>query len=184
MGRREDMLEAAADFVLEEGLIGLSLRPMAAAMGTSDRMLLYHFGSKDQLVAEVMRASTHRAVAAVQALPAAPDVRTAVLHLWEATLRSPLDRCQRVYVEASALGLLGREPHASAVREANEQWTAALAAHLVSAGMPPAAAPAAVLLLDAAFMGFWLDLPLDRGTAELAQALEVVAEAVAALAGR
>src|SRR3954447_26012850 len=54
-GRRESVANAATDYVLEHGLIGLSLRPLAAALGTSDRMLLYHFEGKDDLVATVLR---------------------------------------------------------------------------------------------------------------------------------
>jgi AcrR family transcriptional regulator len=45
--RRHDLAEAATDYVLEHGLLDLSLRPLAAALGTSDRMLLYHFGAGD-----------------------------------------------------------------------------------------------------------------------------------------
>jgi len=40
--------------VLEHGLIGLSLRPLAAALGTSDRMLLYHFRDKDGAEVDVV----------------------------------------------------------------------------------------------------------------------------------
>lgn len=40
--------------MLAHGLAGLSLRPLARAAGTSDRMLIYHFGSKEQLVAELL----------------------------------------------------------------------------------------------------------------------------------
>jgi len=43
MDRREDLLDRVTDHVLEHGLIGLTLRPVAAAIGTSDRMLIYHF---------------------------------------------------------------------------------------------------------------------------------------------
>ena len=43
---RENLLPLLAAYVLEHGLAGLSLRPLAAAAGTSDRMLLYHFASK------------------------------------------------------------------------------------------------------------------------------------------
>jgi len=60
--RREELTEAAADYLLDHGLIGLSLRPLAAALGTSDRMLLYHFADKDDLVATVLRVSTDRSV--------------------------------------------------------------------------------------------------------------------------
>src|SRR2546423_15548894 len=47
---REDLVRAAGDYVLEHGLADLSLRPLARALGTSPRMLLYHFGSKEELV--------------------------------------------------------------------------------------------------------------------------------------
>ena len=80
--RREAWTGPATDYVLEHGLIGLSLRPLAKALGTSDRMLLYHFGTKDDLVAAVLLESNDRAVAAVAALPPSADVRSAVLDLW------------------------------------------------------------------------------------------------------
>jgi AcrR family transcriptional regulator len=51
---REVLLPKLAAHVLAHGLAGLSLRPLAKAAGTSDRMLLYHFGSKDALVAELL----------------------------------------------------------------------------------------------------------------------------------
>lgn len=51
---RETLLPRLAAHVLEHGIAGLSLRPLAAAAGTSDRMLLYHFGTKQQLVAELL----------------------------------------------------------------------------------------------------------------------------------
>lgn len=52
---REMLLPLLADHVLQHGLAGVSLRPLAKAAGTSDRMLLYHFGSKDALVAELLK---------------------------------------------------------------------------------------------------------------------------------
>jgi AcrR family transcriptional regulator len=52
--RRAEVLAAAADYVLSYGLAGLSLRPLAKALGTSPRMLLYDFGSKERLIADVL----------------------------------------------------------------------------------------------------------------------------------
>lgn len=52
--RRAAVLTRAADYVLERGLAGLSLRPLAKALGTSPRMLLYDFGSKEQLIQDVL----------------------------------------------------------------------------------------------------------------------------------
>src|SRR5439155_13396737 len=52
--RRSETLGRAAEYVLDHGLAGLSLRPLAAALGTSPRMLLYDFGSKQRLVVDVL----------------------------------------------------------------------------------------------------------------------------------
>ncbi len=180
--RREQLAQAATDYVLTHGLVGLSLRPLAAELGTSDRMLLYHFADKDDLVSTVLRVSNDRSVADVRALPAAPDVRRAVLDLWALVASPPLASCQRMYVEAAALGLFGQEPYASVVREANLVWEAALADHLVAAGTPRDRARRAVALLDAALMGFQLDLPLDAGDPAQEQAVQDLADAVAAIA--
>lgn len=51
---RQSLLAAIAAHVLAHGLNSASLRPMAAAAGTSDRMLIYHFGSKEGLVAGLL----------------------------------------------------------------------------------------------------------------------------------
>lgn len=59
-GRRAATLDRATDYVLAHGLAGSSLRPLAAALGTSTRMLLYDFGSKEQLIAEVLAEARRR----------------------------------------------------------------------------------------------------------------------------
>lgn len=48
--RQTELLEAAYRYALDHGLADLSLRPLAAAIGSSPRVLLYLFGSKDGLV--------------------------------------------------------------------------------------------------------------------------------------
>jgi AcrR family transcriptional regulator len=52
--RRNRTLAQVADYVLEHGLEGVSLRPLAAALGTSTRMLLYDFGNKEALLDEAL----------------------------------------------------------------------------------------------------------------------------------
>jgi len=182
--RRAELAEAATDYALEHGLIGLSLRPLAAAVGTSDRMLLYHFAGKDDLVATVLRTSSDRAVEQIRALPPSRDVRRAVLDLWQAATAEPWDRCQRMYVEAAALGLLGREPYVTVVTEANERWVRAMADHLVASGARRPQARRAVALMDATFMGLQLDLPLDPADRTIRRVVRDVADAVAAVAGQ
>ena len=52
--RRQLWLDGMAQHVLVHGLTSASLRPLAAAVGTSDRMLIYHFGNKDALIAALL----------------------------------------------------------------------------------------------------------------------------------
>lgn len=51
---KETLLPPMAAHVLAHGLGAASLRPLARAAGTSDRMLIYHFGNKDALLADLL----------------------------------------------------------------------------------------------------------------------------------
>lgn len=52
---KDDLLKKMGQHVLENGLSTASLRPLAKAAGTSDRMLIYHFGTKEALIGEVLQ---------------------------------------------------------------------------------------------------------------------------------
>jgi len=52
--RRNELIDKSLAYFLKHGAAGLSLRPLAAATGTSARLLVYHFGSKDRLISAVM----------------------------------------------------------------------------------------------------------------------------------
>jgi AcrR family transcriptional regulator len=180
MTRREDLLDQVTDHVLVEGLIGLTLRPVAAALGTSDRMLLYHFKSRDELVTAVVARAVERGVAAVEALPARASIRDGVNALWQAFLVAPLHQCVDVYCQAAATGLIGAEPYLSVVRTANDLWSDALEAYLVRCGADPAKVERIVTLVDSSLFGFHLDLTTDkpheliRGVDDLAVAAQAI----------
>jgi AcrR family transcriptional regulator len=184
-GSRQQWTDAATDYVLENGLIGLSLRPLAAALGTSDRMIIYRFGSKDGLVAEVLRTSNARATDYVSRLPRSKDPHAAVHDLWAAVSHPAVDGCHRLYVEAAALGLFGREPYASIVRETNSGWRSAVVDRLMRSGLDGPAAVRISTLIDATFVGLRLDLPLgdssgaqeaETAVADLAAAVRLLGE--------
>ncbi len=180
--RRLALAEGATDYVLEHGLIDMSLRPLAAALGTSDRMLLYHFSDKYDLVATVLRVSNDRSVKGIRDLEPSANVRQAVIDLWTAMSTPEQARCQRLYVEAAAMGVLGTEPFATVVAEANDVWLGALADHLVASGMRRSPARRAARLVEAAFMGLQLDAPLEE-PAEVRRSVRDLADAVTSLWG-
>src|SRR6478672_3033675 len=72
-GSRDRLLAAAMDHVAQHGVGDLSLRGLAAALGTSHRMLSYHFGSREGLLIEVIRAVEAQQRAALAAMLADPD---------------------------------------------------------------------------------------------------------------
>jgi AcrR family transcriptional regulator len=108
--RRTAVLEKAADYVLERGLAGLSLRPLARALGTSPRMLLYDFGTKERLIHEILAEIRRREVGLLEA-----DVQT-LDDVWRwiaAPEREPFLRLFfEIYVEA-----LGREEAEPLIRD-------------------------------------------------------------------
>jgi AcrR family transcriptional regulator len=59
---RQQLLEACTDHSLEHGLPD-RLGPLAAAAGTSPRMLIYHFGTRDKLLREILNQARERQVA-------------------------------------------------------------------------------------------------------------------------
>lgn len=116
--RRAELLDAAYGYALEHGLADLSLRPLAAATGTSPRVLLYLFGSKDELVREILARSRREELDLVTAAltgneraggtaadPAASGYTALVDRLW-AYLCAPRQRGTiRLFVEAYATSL-------------------------------------------------------------------------------
>ncbi|WP_405146622.1 TetR/AcrR family transcriptional regulator [Nocardia salmonicida] len=52
--RRTRLLEAAGDYVIENGMSDLSLRPLARELGVTTTTLVHHFGSRDQLLTAII----------------------------------------------------------------------------------------------------------------------------------
>jgi AcrR family transcriptional regulator len=109
----ERTLARATDYVLAHGLTGLSLRPLAAALDTSPRMLLYHFGSKEDLVAAVLAEARRRGAARLaENLPpmsVPPEKRLRGIWAWiSAPERAPF---VRLFFEVHAAGLAAPEDY-------------------------------------------------------------------------
>jgi AcrR family transcriptional regulator len=106
LNRRTRTLAAVTDYVLEHGLADLSLRPLASALGTSTRMLLYDFSSKEDLImavlAEVRRRESALLAEHLQTTDAsAPDLLRAIWNWVASPERAPFLRLFfEVYVQA------------------------------------------------------------------------------------
>lgn len=60
--RRAEIVERLTEYVLAEGLSASSLRPLAEAAGTSDRMLLYYFKDKSEIITAVLQQISARLI--------------------------------------------------------------------------------------------------------------------------
>ncbi|MFT3874696.1 MAG: TetR/AcrR family transcriptional regulator [Nocardioides sp.] len=183
MSRRDELLDAVTDHVLEHGIIGLTLRPVAAAIGTSDRMLIYHFGTREGLVSAVVERASDRGTVELHRLPAARGVRAAVRALWAAYQVDPLRGCLSVYLQAAATGVIGQEPFVTDVRASNDRWCRGLRDFLARSGTPVDRVDRIITLVDSALVGFLLDLTTDRPE-ELSRGVDDLAIAAALIAER
>lgn len=114
------MLDAIAAHVLTHGLNTASLRPIAAAAGTSDRMLIYHFGSKDALIADLLRHLAARMETGLAAaLPAAPFATEAELIVVVVGLMrsEPFRPFIRVWLDIVSAAAQGATAHQAAGRD-------------------------------------------------------------------
>ena len=170
---RDALLDAAVDHAAHHGVSDLSLRQLANALGTSHRMLIYHFGSKEGLLTAIVRRVEDRQRDQVAVLAAAaadahagqtdgatPDVTSpdALEALWSHFADEALWPWERLFFEVYAQALQGR-PHATGLLDdAIGGWVEPLADLLVRQGTPPAVARDEARLLLAVTRGLLLDL--------------------------
>lgn len=70
------LLRLTVDYVLEHGVAEMTLRSLGRAIGTNNRMLLYYFGSKEQLIGQALNAAGQRFPAFTAAMTALDDPAT------------------------------------------------------------------------------------------------------------
>lgn len=151
-------MAAVVRHVAEHGIGDLSLRPLATAIGTSHRMLLFHFGSKEQLMVEVVRtveAQQRAAMAAVAAVTGS-TVAEQMRQQWEGYLDPALRNNIRLFFEVYTDALRERPGTAEFLEEATTSWLQPAAAAL--APLSGSHAEADARLMVALTRGLLLDL--------------------------
>ncbi len=169
---RQVLLDGAMAYVREHGVTGLSLRHLAAAIGTSHRMLVYHFGSKEGLLVAIVEAveaeERHRTAALGQrrsgsARSIQGDGLAAGLRAAWAEFSSPEhDQAERLFFELYGQALQGIEPMDSLLPGLVHDW------------LPegPAAARQEHRLVMAVVRGLLLDLLATGDRVEVDAAFE------------
>jgi AcrR family transcriptional regulator len=120
--RRQQLLDTLIRELAAGGIGDRSLRELAEAVGTSHRMLLHHFGSRNELLLAIVQEVERRQMAVL------PDASTepadGITAMW-ADLRKPeLRPFERLFFECYARGAQGEEPFARMVPGAVDAWLA------------------------------------------------------------
>ncbi|WP_405962748.1 TetR family transcriptional regulator C-terminal domain-containing protein [Streptomyces sp. NBC_00723] len=181
--RREELLRAAIEQIEARGVAAVRIADVAAALGVSNALVLYHFSTKEKLVADAFAYAAEGDLARLRKLVGR---RTTALRRLRSAVRwyAPTGQAKgwRLWIEGWAVSL--REPALREVaRDLDREWKAALAeviAEGVAAGEFRCPDPAGTALrLTALLDGLAVQLTSYAGTVSRARAQEWVDEAVA-----
>jgi len=156
---RQRLLDAVVEFALEHGVADVSLRQLAAAVGTSHRMLIHHFGSREDLLVEVIRVveARQRALFATE-LDVERTPVDAARRQWKRLSDPAFAPQERLFFEVYGQALRGQPWALPLLDGVVDEWVEALTDGLVDSGIPARDAPAAARLGVAVSRGLLLDL--------------------------
>ena len=130
------------------GIAGITLRPLAAELSVAPRTLLYHFGSKENLLIEAIRHLRHQQPAIDHALGIGPRpgedtagmLAETIKRMWHESKREQSRPFLALYFELAALTIRDPDQYSPMLHELDQDWTAAITAHLRHSGMSNEAA--------------------------------------------
>ncbi|MFE6779200.1 TetR/AcrR family transcriptional regulator [Streptomyces sp. NPDC057702] len=172
--RRTELLDAIIEYLAEHGLAGLSLRPLAQALGHSTRVLTHHFRDKEELVDAVLRRLDQRQRDRLRAFPGWAEeggLGAVVRASWDWHLSADHLSVIRLLHEIEGLAAGGRLPgsHVAAMLRQRALFVAeALRAH----GVPADLAERRATLLNAAYAGLQIDFLATGDRARVQPALD------------
>jgi AcrR family transcriptional regulator len=171
---RDRLLARVLEHVATHGVSDLSLREVAAAIGTSHRMLIYHFDSREGLMVAIVQAveAAQRAFLAEVLADPTVSLAEATRAMWRRLADPALWPNERLIFEIYALALQGRPGTAGLLDDVVDAWVGPTAELLVQRGRPSEHARAEARLGVAVTRGLLLDLLATRDRAAVDAALE------------
>jgi TetR/AcrR family transcriptional regulator, cholesterol catabolism regulator len=110
LARREEIVEVAAHVFRDRGFEAATLRDVAAAMGTDRASLYYYFGSKEELLQEIVRQALGRDIATAQAVKRSrASTKDKIAALIEAMVKGYDANYPHMHVYIEDLGRISRQ---------------------------------------------------------------------------
>lgn len=179
--RRAELLERAYAYVLAHGLTGMSLRPLATATGSSPRVLLFLFGSKEGLIGSLLARARADELALLARARQGPrtrgtrggDLASTIRTTWEWLAAEPHRKLLHLWLEAYARSLTEPGgPWAGFARQTVEDWLSLLSTAQPSGQHADAASLSERTLDLAVLRGALLDLLATGEEARVTAAVE------------
>jgi len=167
------LLDAAIAYVAEHGIGDISLRALAAELGTSHRMLIFHFGSKEELWTEIVHTVEQRQRERLAELLPDPSqpTREGLWTWWKHISDPSLWPNERLFFELYGQALQGRGHASEFLDGIVEDWVRPIAQANVAAGAPEPLARAHARLGVAVTRGLLLDLLATRDVNRVDEAM-------------
>lgn len=128
------MLAGVVDYIADHGLGELSLRPLAAALGTSSRMLIYYFGTKEDLLIQALATQRPDLSAVFADVAGIEQVRERLLGFFDRNADGPELRSVRVLLQVLGAACAPDSVYQRYAREAIGVFVGELAAALRRVG--------------------------------------------------
>jgi AcrR family transcriptional regulator len=171
---RRALLDRCVAYLQESGFSDTSLREIAAGVGTSHRMLIYHFGTRERLLADVVgRIEDAQREALADLFVHQDDLAELGRRFWRRLSDPALAPAERLFFEIYSHALYERSWTAEFRATVVTAWLAPVAELLVRHGYPPEEAASRARLGLAATRGLLMDLLVtgDRAAVDAASDL-------------
>jgi AcrR family transcriptional regulator len=119
LARRRQLLDALVEEFAAGGVGDRSLREVAAGVGTSHRMLLHHFGSREDLLLAIVEEVERRQMAL---LPEPTNPADNFAAMWSDVRRPELRQLERLFFECYSRAAQGEKPFDRMVPGAVDGW--------------------------------------------------------------
>jgi AcrR family transcriptional regulator len=168
--RKQELLDAALAYLLKHGVANASLRPLAEALGTSPRMLIFHFKSKEGLLRDVFQALNGRILASYAAVASGtlgpPEVQP-LRRFWLWATEAENAPYLRLFYEVQVVAAQNPAEYGRYLKDASADWQAAAFQTLSAAIRSESLATLCIAVFDGLFLEFMLIGERDRLTEAL-----------------
>jgi AcrR family transcriptional regulator len=170
--RPEELRDAIVGYLVKHGLTGLSLRPLAKAVGSSPRVLLYYFGSKEKMVVTLL-AQIREQQRVLYGNINEPTWAEACLAVWKQMSSRESEPSFRLFFEAYGMALQQPTLYKSFLNSTIDDWLREIGGPMCKEGYSRNDARAFSTVVLAGLRGFMLDYCTTHDRKRLDQAVRL-----------